>query len=440
MPYCPSPKSLAYGVSRERFFLNNTCCKKNAAKKNTTIIFLVIFLWVFIITGCSNKNKKPDKSAAPHLSTPISADLSADMNKGFLLIEQGKPDEAVSFFNEVLQQHPHNYKAYYGLFLSYYALKDIEAAEAALFKAYKLNPQDIEILNEMGLTYFRKGEYDKSASFFNDAINIDPAYAFTYGNYGFLLFNDEKYQDALEYYNKAVSLDPFEASFYFGRGKTYIKLNKNLQAFEDFDKAISLDENHYEALHERGLFYVDTLRYEKAVEDLTGALNSPCRAANSFFERGIVFYWMGDFQQAYEDFNSSEKLLIEKKDDLKSETKIGLMLMKGLALSKLGREDEAKTLIEEGVELFQNQEEFDGDFYRPAYGCLFLNRYDQALYFFNMEPDTNKHKYYGRGLAYYKLGKTDKAKMDLEYAVKVLPPSWEKEEALKLYSKIISQE
>jgi tetratricopeptide (TPR) repeat protein len=102
-----------------------------------------------------------------------------------------------------------------------------------------------------GIEYARKSDYDRAISDYNEAIRLDPKYAFAYYNRG-LVYNDQKnYDRAISDYNEAIRLDPKYAFAYYNRGLVYYIQKNYDRAISDYNEAIRLDPKYANAYRNR---------------------------------------------------------------------------------------------------------------------------------------------------------------------------------------------
>ena len=87
----------------------------------------------------------------------------------------GKAEMGIEILKEIIARRPDYYLSYSRLGNIYgEVLNDIDNAFLYLSKAYELAPDDISILENMGVVYGILHKYDKSIEFFNKALSIDP--------------------------------------------------------------------------------------------------------------------------------------------------------------------------------------------------------------------------------------------------------------------------
>lgn len=93
---------------------------------------------------------------------------------------------------------------------------------------------------EEGNRFFDQNNYQAAISKYNEAINLNPNYAFAYNNRGLAYAKIQNYQQAISDYTQAINLNPNHARAYFGRGLVHEALGNQVQAAADFAKARQL--------------------------------------------------------------------------------------------------------------------------------------------------------------------------------------------------------
>ncbi len=162
-------------------------------------------------------------------------------------------------------------------------------ALSTLLKGEKVEPDHPLIHNQLGLTYFVFGKYDKSAEHFQRAIRLDDKLteahnnyartlielkeyndaraqldivvndltylkqALAYSNYGLSYFREGKYQNAIPWLQKSIAMNKTNCLAYTTYGRSLYELKDYRGAIPVFDVAIHLckksnfDEAHYYA-------------------------------------------------------------------------------------------------------------------------------------------------------------------------------------------------
>jgi len=87
---------------------------------------------------------------------------------------------------------------------------------------------------------YEQGNFQGAIADYNQAIRIDPNYAFAYYNRGNAKFFLKDYQGAIADYNQAIRIDPDYGNAYGGKGLVRIFVNDRLGGCADISRAIGL--------------------------------------------------------------------------------------------------------------------------------------------------------------------------------------------------------
>lgn len=164
-------------------------------------------------------------------------------------------------------------------------------------------------LIEQGIAAYSKGEYEKSLSLFNQALEVETRYSDE------LIFNfiANVYAAQEDFLNSALYLEKALAAKPDYRG--FVTLGMNYQTMGDFSKAeeayknaVSLNEKKGEAFASLGILYYEEGRDEEAYEFLIkGAELSP-RIAVIHAHLAVVCAKTGRFEEAAEELKTAEDL------------------------------------------------------------------------------------------------------------------------------------
>lgn len=401
--------------------------------KRFSDLFVIFLLTCLFLTGCKNASIS-SQTPKPDSSNEENQEALRIQVSGFESLHSEKYDDAVEKFTQASSLDPSLYESYYGLGKAYFYQRKFKESEDSYRKALSIKPNHGASIDGIGAIYHLSKKYDIAIGYFKKAIEADPKYGGAYDNMGFAYFYKQDYENSLKYFNKSIEIDPNFADSYLGRGKVYVEIVRNDKAVLDFTKALELKSSYFEAHRHRGLIYADMLKYDEAIADLNAYLAMVPESPDIYYERGTLYYWKGDFKKALSDLNISLEMGARAKNNSSDEIDItgDIIIMQGLTLKKLGRKKESDARLKEGIKLFEKEDSGESDYDKPGYAYIELGNPQKAIYYFNREPVTSKHKYPGRAIAYMAVGNLTAAAKDLETAKKILPESWERSEVLKL--------
>lgn len=81
-------------------------------------------------------------------------------------------------------------------------------AESAYQEALRLNPENFQATNALGVIHRKKGDYDRAMEFYQKALELEPGYAQAYSSIAIIELKRENDERALEFAKKGYANDP----------------------------------------------------------------------------------------------------------------------------------------------------------------------------------------------------------------------------------------
>ena len=103
-------------------------------------------------------------------------------NKAVSLGELGKYEEAIIYWDKVLETHPEDTDALYNKAYELYNLGRNEEAIIYYDKVLEINPNDTRALNNKGTILWDLGKYEEAISYYERVLEIQPNHARAYTN------------------------------------------------------------------------------------------------------------------------------------------------------------------------------------------------------------------------------------------------------------------
>ena len=148
----------------------------------------------------------------------------------------------------------------------YRGLQFAEAAEE-YEKVLELEPDNVDVMSNLGATYYRLGKLDEAIEVYTKAIDIAPKDADIRSNLAAAYVQKQgpeggtDYLDmALEQYQKAIELQPELAEAHYGAGTVYALLERTEEAIRAFEKFQELDKGTDPRATESAQAILDRLR------------------------------------------------------------------------------------------------------------------------------------------------------------------------------------
>lgn len=166
-----------------------------------------------------------------------------DFNKASKLFQEGKYQESIKLFEEIIEKIPDYAEAHYNLALCYVRINDFDNAIPHLEKAVELKPDMITAYDILGEAYRNKKEFNKMVDIFNKAVELDPNNPDYYTNLGIAYCSLRKNDEAVDVLNKAVQLDDSLSLAYYLLGVAYNAKGDAENSIKSFEKFIELEPN-----------------------------------------------------------------------------------------------------------------------------------------------------------------------------------------------------
>lgn len=210
----PGISTMYYAVNKETGVKENMGTKEN---RDTMVKF--------------GKHKDPSEVTTPSKQPEIIKNI------GYILINQGKNDEAIVVIKE----------------------------------ARKSNPKDLNLLLNEAQLYIKLKKMDKFGELMQEAIELDPTNPTLFFNLGVVNQNEGKIEEAINYYKKATELKPDYADAYMnlavailaGEQAIVDEMNKNLSNFKKYDEL----EAQQKDLYRKALPYLEKADELERTED-----------------------------------------------------------------------------------------------------------------------------------------------------------------------------
>ena len=190
---------------------------------------------------------------------PSDPGIQGELGQIYNAIHQ--PYEASVYFHRALDSDSQNLTALNGLGLAYLNMHDYADAEAQFKTCVRIDPAAYPCVDDLGATYLEAKQYDLAQKTLVRAQELAPERAETYVNFGYLADARGDWQRAAAYYAQAIGIDPYVRESYIDLALAYedhklyplaqAALLKGLAAVTDDGRLHVLLGNAYEAQGEK---------------------------------------------------------------------------------------------------------------------------------------------------------------------------------------------
>ena len=157
----------------------------------------------------------------------------------------GDSTKAESLCKDIISKEPNIVFLHNLLGLIYVAQNKYNLALESYYKGLKIDPQNSQIFNNLGLLYSHDIPDNKKAEeYFKKSINLDPNLPESYNNLGSLYKSIDKFEEAIQYFEMAIKKNKNFFQAYHNLGTAYKAKGDFYKAEENLKKAIKINPGH----------------------------------------------------------------------------------------------------------------------------------------------------------------------------------------------------
>src|SRR6266403_1816247 len=169
------------------------------------------------------------------------AEWSAYNNLASLLLERGRPAEAVPFLERSLALRPDVPEVHHTMADAWLRLGRRDEARAEYARALAVAPGYAPAHNGLGLLLLDEGKATEAIAEFEQAIRQRPDLAAPFYNLGNALVALDRWREAEPYYERALQIDPEFAQAHNNLANLYAYRGNLASAIEHYEKALALE-------------------------------------------------------------------------------------------------------------------------------------------------------------------------------------------------------
>ncbi len=191
--------------------------------------------------GVVEQNKKENIYSYQNSQNNADSDKAgAYARQGGIFYSQGKLDEAIAQYRQVIQIDPNYPRAYYDLGVALYGQSKLDEAITQYRQAIQIDPNYPRAYYNLGVALYDQGKLDEAITQYRQAIQLNPKLAIAYNSLGVALHDQGKLDEAITQYRQAIQLNPTFATAYNNLGVALENQDKTREANEAYQRAKQL--------------------------------------------------------------------------------------------------------------------------------------------------------------------------------------------------------
>jgi tetratricopeptide (TPR) repeat protein len=199
-------------------------------------------------------------------------DSKIHIERGLVLLQQGRLKEAEKELQLALVQQPQEAFAHYLLSICLTAQERLDEAEAAIGQALGLLPDESRFHFQLASVYYHQDKKEAAREKVAEAIQFNPAEADYFGLYAAIELDEKNYEQALKRAEEGLARDPDHLNCLNLRSKALLRLGRKEEAFQTMEHALEQDPNSPVSHATVGWNELEKGHHTKALEHFREAL------------------------------------------------------------------------------------------------------------------------------------------------------------------------
>lgn len=233
--------------------------------------------------------------------------------RGLAYRHSGNLDKAIADLTTAINVNPGNSKNYLSRGRTYFQMDQGELAKSDFSKALQFAPNDARTMSDLAATLIGMGENKKGLEICRRAIKLEPGFALAWSNQAVCLRNLNQLEESASSARRATELKPTLASAHFNLAESLDDLGRDEEALESYNNAIEMNPAKLTYRNDRGIHLMDLGQLDKAFADFQFCAEKNPKESLYVANRGQVWTRRGETEKALEDF--AKAINIAPEDD-----------------------------------------------------------------------------------------------------------------------------
>jgi spermidine synthase len=205
--------------------------------------------------------------------------------------DEGKLDEAITYYSKSLQIKPEHAEAQYNLGYSLTSKGRFDEAITHFTEALRIKPRFAMAHTELAYALASKGKLDEAMMHYNESLRIKPDNAKAHSNLGGVLTRQSKFGQAIEHFTEALRIDPNFADAHNNLGYALARQGKLDEAMKCYTRALEIKPDFADTHYNFGVALARQRKFGEAVKHFNEALRIRPRfkAARESLQRALYF-------------------------------------------------------------------------------------------------------------------------------------------------------
>lgn len=217
-----------------------------------------------------------------------------------------KFEESIKFHEQLIEQSPYSYLAWFNLGHAYAGLARYEKSLDAFSYVIAINDVfDAAYICSADVLY-NMARYDEALAYYLDAIKLSKPNKELYLKTAECYEKLNEFAKSRAYLRKSITVDPYFDEAFFRIGETYRLEEKWPKAISSFERAVKLSKDNTDYLAALADAYMSTGEGELALSIFERIFQLDIQAKQNWINLATAYFNVEDFRKAFQVLNEAE--------------------------------------------------------------------------------------------------------------------------------------
>jgi protein O-GlcNAc transferase len=223
-------------------------------------------------------------------------------------LQTGDLQNAENVLSEIVQKQPDNISILNLLGLLYYQLQKYDSAIDIMKKLIGLDQNNFQAHFIIAHSLQEKGQLDEAVIYYQEALKLNPDIADVHYNLGTIYQERKQLDKAVECYQKALQINPSDAVIYYNLANTFQENKQTDEAITCYKKALQFSPDLFDAHYNLGILFKDKGELDDAISNFQKALQLNPNLAQAYAHLGLALQDKGEPDGAIHAFHKALEL------------------------------------------------------------------------------------------------------------------------------------
>ncbi|MDA3940406.1 MAG: tetratricopeptide repeat protein [Spirochaetia bacterium] len=207
---------------------------------------------------------------------------------------------------------------------------------------------NVEVLNNLGLSWKALGRVEDAGNIFLQAIEIDPFYYSAHYNLGLLYLEAEDYNNAEKSFNTVLGINPEFPEAWHNLAFVFSQKGLYRASIDTYEEALRIEPSNIKSRLNLAVQYKKLNELDKALEQYRLVLSLNPSYSNAWYNQALLYKAMDNYKESEKSYRMAIEL---NPEDVKYWQNLSVLL------AGLNRADEAVIVLKDGIDVHPDSDD-----------------------------------------------------------------------------------